>query len=709
MAVKFTITADGKKAEAALRKVAKEVDGLGKVTKTTGKETEKLGKKTTTATKGMSTGWLKVGAAMAGITIIGHRLVRFFGNAAEAAGEQQAATERLRQSLANVGESWDVHGERLQEAATDLQKLTGAADEQTLASMALGVSLGVPVEKLGDYSMALANAEAAGLPMETLQRGLSASFEGSATALGRYLPAVRSLTEEQLRAGGALDLINERFGDLAKSQSTTWLGAVNRLKGAWGDLVDEGFGRIITDSPVVRATMIELALEMLDLANDTTDATEAMSGAVGEFAKGAIDVLEALVKSFNFVSRGWVALQNTIVAHEKASNEVRRAQLEDALSMNKGFLAAKQEELEQTDRTTARYQKLLEQMGPYHDTINLLTGQIAELTDEITDESRELATLQGDFSALQGTLDNTTDRFIGIRERIAATAAAIGQRGQPGTLAGNLGGVNDELDELGAERGQKTGLGKGPTSGKLGDAFAAVAPEADTGLGDFESGFTATADSVTTDINRMGEAFGTFIGQLATADDKQAALKSGAKSMAIAAVQAIGQVLTAQLSATAASSAANITASAAQTAAATPAAIVTSIGDRGANVGIAAAALAAGVAGMTAIIGAIGDRGIDAIPGGGRMTVNKRGDELLLDPVGTTKFHANMDAMDNLIRNAGGGVLAGMRGGTQQQAVQTNVTVNMDGRTIAEIVDVQMAQLARFGRSEFSQAALVTP
>ena len=112
---------------------------------------------------------------------------------------------------------------------------------------------------------------------------------------------------------------------------------------------------------------------------------------------------------------------------------------------------------------------------------------------------------------------------------------------------------------------------------------------------------------------------------------------------------------------------------------------------------------------MTAIIGAIGDRGIDAIPGGGRMTVNKRGDELLLDPVGTTKFHANMDAMDNLIRNAGGGVLAGMRGGTQQQAVQTNVTVNMDGRTIAEIVDVQMAQLARFGRSEFSQAALVTP
>jgi hypothetical protein len=708
MAVKFTITADGKKAEAALRKVAKEVDGLGKVTKTTGKETEKLGKKTTTATKGMSTGWLKVGAAMAGITIIGHRLVRFFGNAAEAAGEQQAATERLRQSLANVGESWDVHGERLQEAATDLQKLTGAADEQTLASMALGVSLGVPVEKLGDYSMALANAEAAGLPMETLQRGLSASFEGSATALGRYLPAVRSLTEEQLRAGGALDLINERFGDLAKSQSTTWLGAVNRLKGAWGDLVEEGFGRIITDSPVVRATMIELALEMLDLANDTTDATEAMSGAVGEFAKGAIDVLEALVKSFNFVSRGWVALQNTIVAHEKASNEVRRAQLEDALSMNKGFLAAKQEELEQTDRTTARYQKLLEQMGPYHDTINLLTGQIAELTDEITDESRELATLQGDFSALQGTLDNTTDRFIGIRERIAATAAAIGQRGQPGTLAGNLGEAGAAAKDIGQETDSAASrLSKftGEDDGKLGSVFAAD----DTGLGDLESGFTATADSVTTDINRMGEAFGTFIGQLATADDKQEALKTGAKSMAIAAVQAIGQVLTAQLSATAASSAANITASAAQTAAATPAAIVTSIGDRGANVGIAAAALAAGVAGMTAIIGAIGDRGIDAIPGGGRMTVNKRGDELLLDPVGTTKFHANMDAMDNLIRNAGGGVLAGMRGGTQQQAVQTNVTVNMDGRTIAEIVDVQMAQLARFGRSEFSQAALVTP
>ena len=85
----------------------------------------------------------------------------------------------------------------------------------------------------------------------------------------------------------------------------------------------------------------------------------------------------------------------------------------------------------------------------------------------------------------------------------------------------------------------------------------------------------------------------------------------------------------------------------------------------------------------------------------------------LTDPLGGGAQEHLADPLtsggEGAVQMEGGGVLAGMRGGTQQQAVQTNVTVNMDGRTIAEIVDVQMAQLARFGRSEFSQAALVTP
>ena len=719
MATKITIEADGKKA-------ARELNKVGKAAKSLGTTTENVSKKTVKSAKSMSGGYLKIAAGIAAVTVAGRKLIRFTREAVAEASKQQAAEASLAAALRSRGEFTEEAMAALIDDASALQRWTGASDDATIQTQAFALQLGVPIDKMGEFTTALENATAAGLPQETVLRGLAASYSGNAGALTRYIPAVRELTEEQLRQGGAVKLVNDAFAGQAAAMATTWEGAAKRLTGAYGDLVLEGFGKIITDSPTVRAAMIEVSNTMLDMAETGVDSTGVLSTTVDTFVFGAIGSLEVLVKGFKRVQQAWIALQEGLVSAERQRHKDSLDVTNQMIATQEKSAEAAARQLEQTTAGTRAREKAIETLSLEQDELKRLRQHSRDLTDEIADENRELDELQTNFTDLQADIGETSGKFDSFRARLIETRDALGQSGSTGTLTGNM----EDLGEAAGEAGSKVSEATTKAAG-FGDALFGGetfgggvvrtmindSEELTASILEGQEARSRAAQQAEHDFANMkagaetvGGAIGGWAASMANAKSGTDAVKVGIKGMATFAIQQIGQLLAADIAAKGASTAATQAQGGATLAVMGPAAVASTVASFGANIPIALAALAAGTAAMTGIISAIGDRGIDSVPGGGRMTVLKKGSEMVMDPVGTTKFHDQMDMVSGMIRNAGGGVLAGMgaaAGGVAQ--VNSRVNVFLDGVQIAEVVDRAMADMVRTGGSEFAPAALVNP
>jgi len=283
-------------AAAGITKIVKKYDTL---TRKSAKASQKVNKDLGRMVKRYMA--LGVGVAAAYKTI--QAGYRFVDEAVKLAGEQEAAETKLTAAIMARGLSVEETLPKLLDDAVALQRLTGAADENTLAQQALALGMGAPVEKLGDMSLALENAAAAGLPTETMLRGLAASFDGNASALTRYIPEVRNLTKEELKAGGAVDLVNTRFADQASMLRFTLPGAVGYAAGAYGDF-KESLGTIIADNKTLRATLLAAGDAFLEMAADVSDGSAGTSEAISSMVEIAVDGLEILGKSMLRVRQG---------------------------------------------------------------------------------------------------------------------------------------------------------------------------------------------------------------------------------------------------------------------------------------------------------------------------------------------------------------------------------------------------------------------
>jgi len=128
---------------------------------------------------------------------------------------------------------------RLKDYASQLQKISTVGDEQLLPFMAQLAASGRTEAQIMDIMKAALDASASGMvSLDEAVRGLNNSFTGQIGRLGMQIPALKSLTKEELEQGKAVDLVAKTYKGLTEETARA-TGSTEQLKNAWGDLKEE--------------------------------------------------------------------------------------------------------------------------------------------------------------------------------------------------------------------------------------------------------------------------------------------------------------------------------------------------------------------------------------------------------------------------------------------------------------------------------------
>ncbi|MCC7575925.1 MAG: hypothetical protein KK926_03690, partial [Methanomethylovorans sp.] len=256
---------------------------------------------------------------------IGHTLMGVFGAVSVAAimkssikawSDQETAMMKLSIAAQRFSRDAQKTYNEITKLSTQLQRLTGIGDETTQELAALGLNLGVASERIVDATQAatLMNM-VVGVDSQTAMRGLTQTLQGQVGVLSRYIPEISTLTEEQLRNGEAIDLINRKYGDLTEQLSHTTQVGISRFKAALGD-VGEVLGK--TFNPLIQkaagwmedfSSKIEKPTDILKTLKDTI---KAGYEELGPFGKAVVGVGAAFL-TLKVAGAAWSLLSQIIV------------------------------------------------------------------------------------------------------------------------------------------------------------------------------------------------------------------------------------------------------------------------------------------------------------------------------------------------------------------------------------------------------------
>lgn len=236
--VSIKLTADSKKAEQGINKVTSTLNGFKKKLE----------------------GFGKAGGPMQGLA----NLTTAVGGIGKAFGVVTQAVGQAVSALNECGDAWKVqlNAERsleaaaqnnpflngqsvkgLKEFAGQLQSVSNFGDEELIPMMSQLAAAGRTQSEIMDIMSAAVDVAASGtMSLESAVKGLNQTYSGSAGSMAKTLPALKNLTEEQLKSGEAVKMVAEAY----KGQAEATADASKQMKNAWGD-VKEAIGARWTD------------------------------------------------------------------------------------------------------------------------------------------------------------------------------------------------------------------------------------------------------------------------------------------------------------------------------------------------------------------------------------------------------------------------------------------------------------------------------
>lgn len=223
------ISANGAEAEKEIRKLERKVGDFGKSMQ-------------------------RVGTAMS--TYITAPLFAAGALAVNTANTQMQAEARLLTALKGRKEVQD----RLIAQASQLQSKSIYGDETIIEQQAFLAALGLTERQIGSTINAAVQLSAAlGMDLNSAVRNLAKTYSGLAGELGESIPALRNLTEEQMKAGGAIEYVNANYKGFAETAEQTGKGPLQQLMNTLGDIA-ELFGATLV--PVIQ----KLATKLKEIA-----------------------------------------------------------------------------------------------------------------------------------------------------------------------------------------------------------------------------------------------------------------------------------------------------------------------------------------------------------------------------------------------------------------------------------------------------------
>ena len=129
---------------------------------------------------------------------------------------------------------------RLMAQAAELQSRSTFGDEEFIAQQAYLASLGMTERQINDVIEASAQlSTATGMTLEAAVKNLAKTYGGLTGKLGESLPALKDMTEEQLRNGEAVKYVLEHFKGYAEAAAQSGAGSMKQLKNQLGDLAEQ--------------------------------------------------------------------------------------------------------------------------------------------------------------------------------------------------------------------------------------------------------------------------------------------------------------------------------------------------------------------------------------------------------------------------------------------------------------------------------------
>ena len=237
--------------------------------------------------------------------LAGAGLVKFIDSVTDAAAVQETAIKSLSFALENSKDSSLAALEGFEQYASALQDSTGLADETALSIIGLAKSFGASDQSAKDFAAAsIELAAVTGKTVEETSRQLVKSLGGLAGELGEISPIFKSLTAEQLKAGGAARAVLENFSGAAAAQLDTYAGSVSALGGRFGDL-QEAFGRIITENPAVARVISSLSDAFKTLTKFVDDNADTIRRSFNKVLLETLKAARSLVRSLGILAQSF--------------------------------------------------------------------------------------------------------------------------------------------------------------------------------------------------------------------------------------------------------------------------------------------------------------------------------------------------------------------------------------------------------------------
>ena len=211
---------------------------------------------------------------------------------------QRAAEVSLSTAIKNNPYLDSSSQKRLEEYASKLQKIAAVGDEKILPYMAQLASAGRTEAQIMDIMSAALDASAGGMiSLDEAVRGLNVSFSGSTGRLAQQIPALKNLTEEELRQGKAIEVVKAAYKDQAANVASATKSS-EKLKNAVGDLKEELGASVEYGLRPWNEKLAEMVSKTAAALNETRKLKEALDALNGGKANAAD--YDALLKENQF-------------------------------------------------------------------------------------------------------------------------------------------------------------------------------------------------------------------------------------------------------------------------------------------------------------------------------------------------------------------------------------------------------------------------
>lgn len=185
----------------------------------------------------------------------------------------------FNQALKDNGEMSYGAEQRLSDYAAQLQATTQFEGDATVAIMGNLAAQGKSEEQIKKLIEAATNlAAATGIDLNTAVTQLSSTLEGSTGKLGRTNSAIKALTEDELKQGKAIEVINKQYAGMAEVVGTSAFGASEKLKNSMGDLKEAMGKAIATNFQPMIDNLTEAANKSTQAINNELDIQAALRG-----------------------------------------------------------------------------------------------------------------------------------------------------------------------------------------------------------------------------------------------------------------------------------------------------------------------------------------------------------------------------------------------------------------------------------------------